>query len=218
MQNIIDDVYHGGGSSCVDSDKFEYLEDSHVQSPNPPPRPNREGRPLKQQSLVFWPRLAPVFQTTLKSSYKARPTTTLLLCLLLLTPPPFLLAVLLLPPLLLTDELLHATYTGLKSLYPQSLKTVEITTSQAVEVMRLYVLLVRVGGRTTGRIVARLIRRRGGVTGVAREVVREAIERVKHPVKTVGMVWSGVRGGMRLLGRLGGALLGGEEGVAVQYK
>ena len=69
----------------------------------------------------------------------------------------------------------------------------EITAQQAVEVVRLYLLLGRLFIKMSGNIASRQLRRRGGVKGMAVLVGTEVMERIKHPVETASLVWGGTK-------------------------
>jgi hypothetical protein len=199
------------------SDVIEYLDDDYVQSPVKDVRERRSRyersmKGLKKQPVVFWPSLVTFLKRLpLKQCMATHPILATLAMLCLLTPPPFLALLFVATPLVITDTIIHKTYDVLRTSYPDSVDTVEISFGQMLEVLKLYVLLVKIFCKTSTRVLQRQLRRRGGVVGVSKEIANFGLDRAMHPIESCGMVWRGVVGVGGMLGRVGGIVLGVER-------
>ena len=157
----------------------------------------RKGRrKLKKLPLVFWPRISKILLSPFTHSdhpirhyISNNPKLSFLISLFLLSPPAVLLSVFLMPPLLITDEIVHKVYGSLVSAYPDTFDGVEITTRQVFELIKLYVLLGKLFFKMTYRILQRQVKRRGGVTGVAKIAAGKIGYGVMHPLETTENVW-----------------------------
>ena len=211
VEGVVDEIYDGGvsgggavggsarwrGSAEDGGQRIELLDEPEQQEGDDKERGRRRARHLKRQPLVFWPRISELLlgpfirgDHPIRAYISRNPVYSFLIAICLLTPPPVIVGVFLLPPLLITDEIVHKVYGTLASAYPSSFEGLEITTRQMVELLRLYILVGKMVIKTMCRIAQRQIKRRGGVTGIAKIAAGRVIDGLQHPVRTAGLFWT----------------------------
>jgi len=236
VEGIVDEVYEGNGMGLNGDkrseslDAIEFLdEDGNNSDPDASrtssPLRRRGARPLKRQPLVFWPRLASALASPftdpshpLRAYISSNPRTSLLLSLFLLTPPPVILAAILIPPALVTDEVVRRVYGSLVDSYPEAFQGVEVTANQVREVVRLYFLTAKLVLKATLRVGQRQVKRRGGVTGVAKDVAARVWDAATHPVDTAQSLWSFGKDTVSLARDLAGFAFGTDAEVSSRQR
>ena len=71
--------------------------------------------------------------------------------------------------------------------------------AQLVQVGKVTFLCSKLVGKQTLKVASRQVERHGGVGHIASNVGSMAVDRVMHPIETVGMAWNGISGGMGLV-------------------
>ena len=75
------------------------------------------------------------------------------------------------------------------------LTVVEETAAQAYQAGRLTVATGKLVGKQSLRVVSRQIDRRGGLKPIVQDLGDMALNRITHPIDTIGKIWDGVHWG-----------------------
>ena len=79
------------------------------------------------------------------------------------------------------------------------ISVVEESTAQAYQVGRLTVATGKLVGKQSLRVVNRQIERRGGLQPIVQDLSGMALDRITHPIDTIGKVWDGIHWGIGVL-------------------
>jgi hypothetical protein len=72
------------------------------------------------------------------------------------------------------------------------LSTVEQGAAQILQAGRLGIVLTTILTKQTWRVVQRQVKRRGGVEQIVDDLKNIAVDKVTHPIETVGTAWNGL--------------------------
>lgn len=154
------------------------------------------GRRSRSQRLrVLWPRLGPEVSRFLdwgKDAATKRPILAVALGLTLW--PAAIVTAALGGSLVLADQALQDVYQKYQE--GPIISTLEQGAAQVYQASKLSFLLSTVVCKQTLRVVERQVRRHGGVEQIAHQVKDAAIDRVTHPLETIGMAWNGIAWGV----------------------
>jgi hypothetical protein len=96
--------------------------------------------------------------------------------------------------LCVVDGFLQDVYTKFQN--TPLIENLEQGAASAYQASRLTFVTSKLVGRQTLRVVKKQIDRNGGIGCIAEQAGHMAVDRVLHPVETVGLVWSGLHWGI----------------------
>ena len=164
-------------------------------SPHAPPRRRRRRPPRHKERLrVLWPPLAPALGQAVQWGQAAAVENPVVATAIgLLCWPTALAAVIVAPPLLAADHILQGAYQHLQQHGP-FVPALERGAATAYHTARCTALTGRLVARQTARLIHRnVVERHGGDwTHVAQELAGAAVDRITHPVETLGTIWQAV--------------------------
>lgn len=97
-------------------------------------------------------------------------------------------------PLVLADGLIQDVYNNFQD--APLITGMERTAAQLYHTGRLSLLTGKLVGRQTLRVASRQVERHGGVEKIVGDLAHLAVDRVTHPVETIGMAWNGMAWGL----------------------
>ena len=153
---------------------------------------------LSPRCRALWPPILPTIQKAAQSCINSAqehpfPASAIgLVC----GPATLTTAVIMGPPILITDWVIQSTYNALSQ--TPFIETLEKAAANALQVSRLAILCSKFAIKQGMAVGERQIQRRGGIDHICCDIVDEAVERVMHPIETVGMALNGIfwMGGM----------------------
>ena len=144
-----------------------------------------------QRVKVLWPRLSPHVNEALHWGQDEAAKQPLLAVALGLTLwPAAIVTSVVGGSLLLVDQVVQDAYEHHQA--GPFLSSVEHGAAQVVQAGKLGWVITSVVTKQSVRVVQRQVKRRGGVEKIAKEVQGLAMDRITHPVETVGMAWNGL--------------------------
>lgn len=165
-------------------------DDDENKSSSSKPRYKQSGR-----VRVLWPRLGPHVANALDWGKEAATQRPLLAVALGLTLWPAAIAATFVGgSFVLADHVVQDIYQYFQD--GPLLSNLEQGAAQLLQAGKLSIVLSLVVGKQTWRVVQRQVKRRGGVEQIAHSVTEAAIERVTHPIETLGMAWNGLAWGV----------------------
>lgn len=99
-------------------------------------------------------------------------------------------AVIIGPSVLVGDWAIQSTYNALSD--TPLIETIEKAAANALQVTRLGILCSKLAIKQGVTVGEKQIQRRGGVNKICCDVIDGAVDRVMHPVETIGMAWNGM--------------------------
>eukprot|EP00977_Amphora_coffeiformis_P028275 scaffold34921_cov162-Amphora_coffeaeformis.AAC.9 len=140
---------------------------------------------------VLWPPLGPQVSKACQWGQSAALEQPLLAVALAFTLwPAAVVAAFCTPPLLIADKLMQDVYNHFQG--GSLLQNVERGAAQLYHTGRLALVSGKLVTRQGLRIARRQVDRNGGLPQIAQNILAFGVDRVTHPVETVGMVWDGL--------------------------
>lgn len=151
-------------------------------------------RPVRRVRIL-WPRLGPAVTDALQWGKEAAGERPLLMVALGLTLWPAVIVTSLVGgSLVLADHVVQDVYQHFQD--GPLVSNLEQGAAQLLQVGKLGLVLTSVVGKQTWRVVQRQVKRHGGVESIAHSVKDLALDRIAHPIETVGMAWNGISWGI----------------------
>jgi hypothetical protein len=161
-------------------------------SPSKSPSANipAAGGRIPGRCRVLWPPLLPAIQQAgqhciHQAQEHPLPATAIgLVC----GPAAITTAVIIGPSVLVGDWAIQSTYNALSD--TPLIETIEKAAANALQVTRLGILCSKLAIKQGMTVGEKQIQRRGGVNKICCDVIGGAVDRVMHPIETIGMAWN----------------------------
>jgi hypothetical protein len=174
-------------------------DDASNQEKGPSGEGRRTRRSYQQRRMrVLWPPLGPKVDTAMAWTREEATKRPFLAVALGLTLWPVAISTTLLgTSVSLIDGAFQNTYERFRE--GPWISVVEESAAQAYQASRLTVVTGKLVGKQSLRVVARQIERRGGLQLVVQDLGGMALDKITHPIDTIGKIWDGVHWGFGMV-------------------
>lgn len=179
--------------TCDDTDGVVLSKSETLQKDRVTPSSKKKVANKKRidRLRVLWPPLGPAVASALNWGKDASAKQPLLAVALGITLWPVAVSTAIIgTPLVLVDGFVQDLYKNFED--GPLIQGVERSAAQLYHSARLTVLCGKLVGKQSLRLVKRQVKRHGGVEKIAQDVGHMAVDRITHPVETVGMAWNAV--------------------------
>ncbi len=140
---------------------------------------------------VLWPRLGPTVAKAMNWGKEAASERPLLMVAFGLTLWPAIIVTSLVGgSLVIADHAVQDIYQHFQE--GPLVSNLEQGAAQVLQAGKLGLVVTSIVGKQTWRVVQRQVKRHGGVEHIAHSIKDLTLERITHPVETVGMAWNGI--------------------------
>lgn len=164
---------------------------SAAAAPTPLQKKTSKKTIQNQRVKVLWPRLGPQVQKALQwTQHEANQRPLLAVALGLTLWPAAFVTTLVGGSLVLADHVVQDVYQHFQE--GPILSNLEQGAAQVVQVGKLGLVTTTILGKQTWRVIQRQVQRRGGVEQIVEDTKHMAVDRLTHPMESLGMAWKGV--------------------------
>lgn len=189
-QVVIEEICDEDAQESSNVDK----ETSHNESESSGTSTASSRKKYVRRVRVLWPRLGPAVAQALDWGKDAASERPLLMVALGLTLwPAAIVTTVACGSIVLADHVVQDIYQHFQD--GPFISNLEQAAAECLQAGKLGFVISTVVGKQTLRVVQRQVKRHGGLEQIVHSVKDVAVERITHPVETIGMAWNGLAWG-----------------------